>query len=136
MRIKSFTAEDIDAFADNFKYFSNKIQYLIFRDMVLKHHYSVNPHFYFQILGGHLYPFASEASPLLYENAWYFLETWTPDFTSRISIFAKLILIFRYLGGNLYPFASEPSPMLYENDWYFLRLEPPFLLPESLFLQS
>ena len=53
-----------------------------------------------------------------------------------IPIYAKLILIFRYLGGNLYPFASETSPMLYENDWYFSRLEPPFLLPESLFMQS
>ena len=53
-----------------------------------------------------------------------------------IPIYAKLILIFRYLGGNLYPFASETLPMLYENDWYFWRLEPPFLLPESLFMRS
>ena len=65
---------------------------------------------------------------MLYENDWYFLETLTPVFNSKISIFAKLIFIFRYLGGNLYPFASEPSPMLYENAWYFWRLEPPFLL--------
>ena len=53
-----------------------------------------------------------------------------------IPIYAKLILIFRYLGGNLYPFASEPSPILYENDWYFWSLEPPYLLPESLFMRS
>ena len=47
-----------------------------------------------------------------------------------------LSLSTEFLGGNLYPFASETSPMLYENDWYFSRLEPPFLLPESLFMRS
>ena len=75
---------------------------------------------------------------MLYENNWYFwrLEPPPPVFTSRISIFAKLILFSRYLGGNVYPFASEPSPMLYENAWYFWRLEAPFLLPESLFLRN
>ena len=46
----------------------------------------LNPSFYFQspyfcevnscFLGGNLYPFASEASPMLYENAWYF---WRPE---------------------------------------------------------
>ena len=66
-----------------------------------------------------------------------FLDTFgDPVFTSRIPISAQLILIFRYLGGHLYPFASEASPMLYENAWYFWRLEPPFLLPESLFLRN
>ena len=64
-----------------------------------------------------------------------FMETWTPVFTSRIPISAKLILIFRYLGSNLYPFASEASPMLYENACYFWRPEPPFLLSESLFMR-
>ena len=48
-------------------------------------------------------------------------------FTSRIPIFAKLILIFSYLGCTLFPFASEASPMLYENAWYFCRMEHSFI---------
>ena len=51
-------------------------------------------------------------------------------------LYETLTLNFRYVRDNLYPFAWEASPMLYENAWYFWRLEPPILLPESLFLRS
>ena len=65
---------------------------------------------YFPILGGNLYPFASEASTMLYENTWYFWRLDQPFFSTRIPIFVKFILTFRYLRGNLYPFRSEASP--------------------------
>ena len=103
--------------------------------------YFQNPYFckinsYFPIFRGSFISVCIGGIPNAIRKCLVFLETWTPVFTSRIPISAKLILIFRYLGGNLYPFASEASQMLYENAWYFWRLEPPFLLPKSLFLRN
>ena len=72
----------------------------------------LNPRFYFRIsifkklilifryLGGNLYPFALETSPMLMKIIDIFGDL-NPRFyiyTSRISIFMKLILIVQFLG--------------------------------------
>ena len=65
-----------------------------------------------------------------------FLDTGSPFLLPEGLFFGKLIPVFRPLGNNSYPFESEPSLMLYQNAWYFWRQEPPFLLPECLFLPN
>ena len=61
---------------------------------------------------------------------------WDPRFYFQNLYFCKVNSYFPIFRGSLYPFASEAPPMLYENAWYLRRLEPPFLLPESLFIED
>ena len=71
------------------------------------------------------------------------LKTYIPVYFEAVNgmsaqalFFCLLILIFLLLRGKLYPFTSDASPMLSPNARYFYRLEPLFLLPESLFLRN